>query len=258
MELGETSALVVGGSSGLGLATARALVARRVHVVVLSRDPDRGRAAAEPIGATYCAGDARDAAAVVEAVETAASQGPLRSLVLCAGSGHAERTIGRDGRYESAHDLGAFREVVESNLVATYNCLRLGATAMARGPADSEGQRGSAVLTSSAAAQAGQVGQAAYAAAKAGLAGLLLPVARDLAPVGIRVNAVRPAGFDTAMYGADGVSDALRSRLADSAVFPRRMGRPEEFASVVVELLSNDYLNATTIDLDAGTRTLPR
>jgi NAD(P)-dependent dehydrogenase (short-subunit alcohol dehydrogenase family) len=258
VELHGTSAVVVGGSSGLGLATARALVSRRVHVVLLARDRVRGAASAERIGATYCAGDARDTAAVVDALEAATSRAPVRSLVVCAGSGHAERTIGRDGRYESAHDLDAFREVVETNLVATFNCVRLGATAIARAPADPDGQRGCVVLTSSAAAHAGQVGQAAYAAAKAGLAGLLLPVARDLAPVGIRVNAVRPAGFDTAMYGPAGVSDALRGRLAEGTVFPPRMGRPDEFAGVVLELLTNDYLNATTIDLDAGTRTLPR
>jgi NAD(P)-dependent dehydrogenase (short-subunit alcohol dehydrogenase family) len=258
VELTGTSGLVVGGSSGLGLATARALVSRGVRVVVLSRNEPRGAESAERIGATYCPGDAADAHAVVAALDTATSRAPLRSLVVCAGTGHAERTIGRDGRYESAHDLDAFREVVEANLVGTFNCVRLGATAMARQPADAEGQRGCVVLTSSAAAHAGQVGQAAYAAAKAGLAGLLLPVARDLAPAGIRINAVRPAGFDTGMYGPNGVSDALRGRLADSAIFPSRMGRPEEFAGLVLELLTNDYLNATTIDLDAGTRTLPR
>lgn len=258
MRLAGTSAVVVGGSSGLGLAAAARLGAQGVRLVILSRDPARGREAAGRLGATHQPGDAADPDAVLAAVSDAESMGPFRSLVVCAGAGHAERTIGRDGDHRSAHDLDAFRRALEANLVGPFNCVRLAAGAMSRQVPDDDGLRGSIVLTSSLASRAGQVGQAAYAAAKAGLEGLLLPVARDLAPAGIRINAVRPAGFDTALYGPAGVDDALRNRLADSAVLPRRMGRPAEFAGVVLELLRNDYLNATTIELDAGTRLLPR
>ena len=151
------------------------LVEHGVRVVVMARGEQRGRQAAAQIGATC---DASDPSAVIAAVQAAESSGPFRSLVVCAGAGYAERTIGRDGGYESAHDLDAFRATLDANLVAPFNCLRIAATAMSRQKPDPDGQRGAVVLTSSLAARAGQVGQAAYAAAKAGLIGLLLPVAR--------------------------------------------------------------------------------
>ncbi len=192
------------------------------------------------------------------AVVAAAALAPLRSLVVCAGYGDHQRTIGRDGRYESAYDLDRFRAVVETNLVGAFNCVRLAATVMSRNLADADGQRGAIVLTSSVSAYDGQIGQAAYAASKAALHGLVLPVARDLAPAGIRVNVLVPGAFDTPIYGPDGVGEALRKRLNEAIVFPKRMGHAEEFAAAALMLLTNDYVNASILRIDAGLRTLPR
>jgi NAD(P)-dependent dehydrogenase (short-subunit alcohol dehydrogenase family) len=258
MSLSGTSALVTGGSSGLGLATARALSDRGAAVVVVSRGAEHGRRAAAEVGGRHVAADVCDPAGMAAACDLALSAGPLRSLVLCAGAGHAERTIDRTAGYDGAHDLDAFRRILEVNTVGTFNCIRLGASAMARCPADDHGRRGAIVVTSSLAATGAEVGQAAYAASKAALLGLLRPVARDLAPFGIRINAVKPSGFDTPIFGPAGISDPLREKLAGATIFPRRVGRPEEFARLVVELLGNDYLNATAVDLDAGMTVNPR
>jgi len=258
MRLAGTSALVAGGTSGLGLATAAMLVEKGAHVVVLGRDRGRGEAAAARIGAAFEAGDVVDDAAVVSAIERASAHGPLRALVVCAGVGFARRTIGRDGEYASAHDLDPMRRLLETNVVGTFNCVRLGATAISRTSADEDGQRGAVVLTASAAAKAAQVGQVAYATSKAAVLGMVLPLARDLAPVGIRVNAISPGGFETGIFGPEGPPEELRAAVAGSTIFPRRMGAPNEFATMALELLTNGYLNATNVDLDAGTRILPK
>ncbi len=258
MRLSGSASLVVGGTSGLGEATAARLRAEGCVVVVTGRDVARGTRVADQLGAHFCQADVLDTDALTGAVELAAGLAPLRALVQCAGGGSARRTIGRDGRYDSAHPLEAFRRVVDENLVGTFNVVRLAATAISRTEPDDQGQRGAIVITSSLAARAGQVGQAAYAAAKAGQLGMLQPMARDLAGVGVRVNAVTPGGMDTAIHGQQGASDELREKVGEAAVFPRRMGRPDEFASLAVELLRNDYLNGVAVDLAAGTTQLPR
>lgn len=258
MNLQGTSAVVVGGSSGLGFATAKMLSDRGVEVVVVARDRDRGARAADSIGGTFVSGDVTDSDAIIRAIDRASSLADLRSLVVSAGRGLAKRTIGRDGQYESAHDLESFRELMEVNVLGTFNCVRLAATAMSRSGPDVNGQRGAIVLTSSAAAKAAQVGQVAYATSKAAVLGMILPIARDLAPVGVRINAIVPGGFDTEIFGPSGPPDALRSLVSESTIFPKRMGVAHEFASLALELLTNDYLNATSVDLDAGTRVLPK
>jgi len=257
VELHGTSALVTGGSSGLGLAAARALAECGTHVVLLSRRAEHGEAAAADVGATHVAGDVRVEGDVLTALVAARNNGPLRSVVLCAAIGHAERTVHRAVPGGAPHGIDTFRGGVETNLVGSFNCLRLAAAQMSLDPPDALGRRGSFVLTSSLAARGGQAGQAAYAASKAGLHGLLHPVACDLSPLGMRINLISPGGFDTPMYGPHGVPDDLRQKLSDAATFPHRMGRPEEFASLVLELLTNDYLNGASIDLDAATASLP-
>jgi NAD(P)-dependent dehydrogenase (short-subunit alcohol dehydrogenase family) len=258
VELAHQVALVVGGSSGLGRATAELLRAEDCDVVLVGRDEAKGEEAAEVLGAVFCRADVRDTDALVAALDVAESRGTVRAVVHCAGVGHAARTTGRDDDYDSAHPLEDFRRVVDINLVGTFNVLRLAATAIGRSAPDGNGQRGAIVVASSLAARVGQTGQAAYAASKAGQLGMLQPVARDLSAKGIRVNAICPGGVDTPIYGPDGVSDELRRKIAAAAVFPRRMAYPEEFASLALELLRNDYLNATTVDLAAGTVQLPR
>lgn len=257
MLLEGTSAVVVGASAGLGYATAAGLANRGVRVVITARDADRGHRAADSIGAVFVQGDVTDSVAIIEALDRASEKAPLRSLIVTAGRGHSQRTIGRDGRYESAHELEPMRELLETNVVGTFNCVRLAATAMSCTDPGEDGQRGAIVLTSSAAAKAAQVGQVAYATSKAAVLGMVLPLARDLAPVGVRVNAIVPGGFDTDIFGPSGPSEELRELVSGATVFPRRMGDPAEFASVAIELLTNEYLNATSIDLDAGTRVLP-
>ena len=222
MNVSGTSAFVAGGTSGLGAATARVLAAHGASVVVLARNARRPGPKAQPRIA-FVAGDVSDPAAVSSAIEQAAIRAPLRSLVVCAGFGDHQRTIGRDGCYESACDLDRFRAVVETNLVGAFNCVRLAATVMSRNRADADGQRGAIVLTSSVSAYDGQIGQAAYAASKAALHGLVLPVARDLAPAGIRINVLVPGAFDTPIYGPDGVGEALRERLSEAVVFPKSL-----------------------------------
>lgn len=259
MDLKDAVVVVIGGSSGLGRRTAELLVGRGSRVVLVSRNAAEGNAVAREIGArAHFAADVRDSDALITAFTSSLEIGSLRGIVVCAAIGHAERTVGRDAAYATAHSLDSFRETVDVNLIGSFNCVRLGATAIGQSTPDDEGNRGAILLTSSLAGRSGQVGQAAYAASKAALSGMVIPVARDLAPLGIRVNVIRPGGFDTPMYGKDGVDDRLRAKLGDQAIFPHRMGRASEYASLACELLTNDYMNATTVDLDAGTQILPR
>lgn len=258
MRLEGTSALVVGGTAGLGAAAARRLVAEGCDVVITGRDVEKGQNASVATGAHFQPADVLHSDELIATLEFTASLAPFRVLVHCAGSGAARRTIGRDSTYASAHSLEEFSDAVNTNLVGAFNVMRLGATAMSRSKPDETGQRGSIVVVSSLAARAGQVGQTAYAAAKAGQLGMLRPMARDLAGVGIRINAVAPGGMETEIYGEDGPSAEFRRKVGEAAIYPRRMGTPEEFASLALELLRNDYLNATTVELAAGTADLPR
>jgi NAD(P)-dependent dehydrogenase (short-subunit alcohol dehydrogenase family) len=183
---------------------------------------------------------------------------PLKALVNCAGIGWATRTIGKDGDYASAHDLDQYRRVIEINLIGTFNCIRLAATKMSLNEPDEDGARGAIVNTASVAAEDGQIGQAAYSSSKGGVVGMTLPVARDLAVVGIRVNTILPGLIDTPIYGAGEGSEAFKGKLAQDVLFPKRLGRASEFATLAVELLSNSYMNAESIRIDAGIRMQPK
>lgn len=254
MEIAGTAAIVTGGSSGLGAATARLLRDRGARVVVLDvADPEEPEPDVE-----YRRGDVADETDVVTAVERAAGLAPLRILVNCAGIVRPRRIIGRDGSYDSALPLAEFTRVLSVNLTGTVNCIRLAATAMSRTEPLADGQRGAIVNTSSVSAFDGQVGQVGYAATKAAIAGMTLPLARDLAPAGIRVNTIAPGMIDTPIY--DNVDDpaAYKEQQSGEVLFPRRFGTADEFARLVLELVANDYLNAEVIRLDGGVRLAPR
>jgi NAD(P)-dependent dehydrogenase (short-subunit alcohol dehydrogenase family) len=255
MELGGVAALVTGGASGLGAATARRLHSLGARVAVVDRDADRGQALAGELGegAAFVAADVADEQAMGVAVEQAASLGPLRVAVACAGIGEARRVLERDGR---PHPLASFERVLRVNLVGTFNALRLAAAAMARLDPLEGGQRGVVVATASIAAYEGQIGQVAYSASKAGIVGMTLPAARDLASVGVRVLAVAPGIMDTPLLGQ--LPEDARQALGRGVPFPKRMGTPEEFASLVVHLCENDYLNGEVVRLDGGLRMPPR
>ena len=256
MQLTDTTAIVTGGASGLGDATARELAARgaRVFALDLPSVIDRTVEQVGQIdGVSYLPADVTDADQVAAAVDTAAGAGvPLRVLINCAGIGPSARTLGRQG----PHDLELFRLVVAVNLVGTFNVLRLAAAAISQTQPDSQGQRGVVVNTASIAAFDGQIGQAAYAASKGGVVAMTLPVARDLAGVGIRVCTIAPGIVDTPMLAT--LSDEVRARLEDSVPFPKRLGRPAEFAQLAVSIIEHDYLNGEVIRMDGALRMPPR
>ncbi len=258
MELNGNSAIVTGGASGLGEATVRALAARGARVVVVDMNADKGEAVAKDVGGVFAQADVANVDQVIAAVEAAKEMGPLRALVTAAGIGWATRTIGRDGAYESAHDLEVFRKVLEVNLIGTFNCIRLAATAMSQTEPLADGEKGAIVTVASVAAFDGQIGQASYSASKGGVVGMTLPVARDLAAAGIRVNCIAPGLIDTPIYGQGEASQEFKDKLKRDVLFPKRLGTADEFASMAVELLSNSYMNAETIRVDGGVRMQPK
>jgi NAD(P)-dependent dehydrogenase (short-subunit alcohol dehydrogenase family) len=229
-----------------------------MRVLVLDVDADRGPEIAEDIGGRFTKADVRSEEEVITAVDAACGLGPLRVLVNCAGIGHPSRTIGRDGAYESAHGLDVWERVLSINLTGTFNCVRLAATAMSRTEPDADGQRGAIVNTASIAAFDGQIGQAAYSASKGGIVGLTVPLARDLAVVGIRVNTIAPGLIDTPIYDPMPDAEAFKEKLKRDVLFPPRLGTSREFASMALELITNSYMNAAVIRLDAGARLQPR
>ncbi|EFC84152.1 SDR family NAD(P)-dependent oxidoreductase [Parafrankia sp. EUN1f] len=258
MDLSATSAIVTGGASGLGAATARALAAAGARVLVADRDDARGSAVAKEIDGVFAHVDVTSTEQIVAATELAKTLGPVRSLVNCAGIGWASRTIGRDGSYDSAHSLEAFRKVIEVNTIGTFDCVRIVATAMAATEPLADGERGAIVNTASLAAFDGQIGQAAYSASKGGVVGMTLPIARDLSVAGIRVNTIAPGLIDTPIYGEGPASEQFKDKLRRDVLFPHRLGTADEFASLALELLRNSYLNAEVIRIDAGARLQPK
>lgn len=255
LDISGASALVTGGASGLGAATAVALAERGAKVVVLDLNEDLGNKVAKEIGGAFCKTDVADEGQVQAAVDTAVGLGPLRGLVNCAGLGAAARTVDRSGK---PFELKAFEFVIRVNLIGTFNTLRLAAAAMAKNDPSEDGERGSIINTASVAAFDGQIGQAAYSASKGGVVGMTLPVARDLSSVGIRVNTIAPGLIDTPIYGEGEASEAFKENLGRSVLFPHRLGTSEEFASLAVELLTNSYMNGETVRIDGGIRMPPK
>lgn len=264
MKVQGTVALVTGGASGLGEATARHLHAAGAKVVVFDRDADRATAVADELGAVAVSGDVTDEADTLAAIERACELGPLRVVVAVAGGAMGSvRTVSRDG---APHPLDMFVDTLQLNVVGSFNTLRLAAARMAAqdpldddsedGDGEGEGERGVVVLTSSIAGYEGQIGQIAYGTAKAGLLGMTLIAARDLASSGIRVNAVAPGTMGTRAW--EQAPEGLQETLEAKVPFPRRFGRPEEFAALVEHLVTNRYLNGEVVRLDGAIRFGPR
>jgi NAD(P)-dependent dehydrogenase (short-subunit alcohol dehydrogenase family) len=257
MDVNGTSAVVSGGASGLGEATARMLASAGATVVIADLNEDRGKLVADEIGGVFARTDVADEASVQAAVDAAVATGsPLRVAVSCAGIGWAERTVARDG---SPHDLGHYQKVIAINLVGTFNLMRIGAAAIAKTePADADGQRGVIVNTSSVAGIEGQIGQVAYSATKGGIIGMTVPAARDLSAIGVRVNTICPGIIDTPIYGFHEGAEEFKARLVAPVLFPKRMGRADEFAHLVRALIENDYMNAEVVRFDGGIRFQPK
>jgi NAD(P)-dependent dehydrogenase (short-subunit alcohol dehydrogenase family) len=247
-------ALVAGGASGLGEATARALAAGGASVVIADLNAEKGKALADELGAVFVEADVTDEAAVSAAVERAAGAGEdgLRVSVCCAGIGWAERVAHKGG----PHNLELFSNVVKVNLIGTFNLLRLAAAAMSENEPNEEGERGVCVNTASIAAFDGQIGQIAYAASKGGIVGMTLPAARDMASRGVRVVTIAPGLFDTPLLAA--LPEEARHSLGAGIPFPSRLGRPEEYAQLVEQIVANPMLNGETIRLDGALRMPPK
>ena len=255
MDVKGASALVAGGASGLGEATARRLHADGASVVIADLNPDKGQALAAELGerASFFEADVTDEAAVQAAVDAAAgAEGGLRISVCCAGIGWAERVAGKQG----PHNLEYFSNIVKVNLIGTFNVLRLAATAMGVNDPDGGGERGVCVNTASIAAFDGQIGQVAYSASKGGIVGLTLPAARDMAGRGVRVVTIAPGLFDTPLLAA--LPEDARAALGAGIPFPSRLGLPSEYAELVTQVVANAMLNGETIRLDGALRMPPR
>ena len=251
-----SSSIVTGGASGIGEACARQLAAAGSRVVIADIDEARGEAVASELGGLFVRCDVTSTEDADTTVAAASEMGPLRALVNSAGLGHPGRTITRDNE---PMDLANFEFVIRVNLIGSFNMLSRAAGAMAATePLDDDGQRGAIVNMASVAAFDGQIGQAAYSASKGGIVGMTLPIARDLSVVGIRVNTIAPGLIDTPIYGEGEQSDAFKAHLGQSVLFPKRLGSAEELAFMVMDLLTNPYMNADVIRVDGGIRMPPK
>jgi NAD(P)-dependent dehydrogenase (short-subunit alcohol dehydrogenase family) len=256
MDLNGASVLVTGGASGIGAASARAVAALGGRPVICDLNEELGNAVASEVKGAFAKTDVADADQVQAAIDVALALGPLRGLVNSAGLGAPGRTVDRDG---NPHALDRFEFVIRVNLIGTFNCLRLAAAAMSKqDPVDDQGQRGAVVNMASVAAFDGQIGQAAYSASKGGIVGMTLPIARDLAAIGVRVNTIAPGLIDTPIYGQGEASEKFKAHLGQSVLFPKRLGDGTELASMVIELLTNDYMNAEVVRVDGGIRMPPK
>jgi NAD(P)-dependent dehydrogenase (short-subunit alcohol dehydrogenase family) len=254
-----TVAVVTGGASGLGAATARRLAGRGARVALFDVAEENGTQVAAEIGGVFCRVDVTDEASVDAGFAKArAALGQENVLVNCAGTGNAVKTASRDKETGAPRHfpIAAFARIVDINLVGTFRCIAKSAAGMLTLDAGVDGERGVIVNTASVAAQDGQMGQAAYAASKAGITGMTLPIARDLMAEGIRVNTILPGIFDTPLLAT--APENVRAALAASVPFPKRLGRPEEFAQLAESIIANAYLNGECIRLDGAIRMAPR
>ena len=253
MKIEGSRAIVVGGASGMARATATDFAKRGAKVAIFDLPKSKGSDVAAEIGATFYPLDITDEKGVAEAMEKAVAQlGGLDVAVNVAGSGWAQRTLTKEG----PHPLDLFRKVIEINLVATFNLVRLQAHAMSKNQPNEEGERGVIINTASIAAFEGQIGQVAYSASKAGVAGMTLVIARDLGTLGIRCMTIAPSLFDTGLVA--GLPSDQKNELVVDAAFPRRMGKPDEYARLARAIVENPMLNGSTIRLDAGQRFKPK
>jgi len=252
MDLQGIAALVTGGGSGLGAATAEALAGAGARVAIMDRNGEAARGVATRIGGVACPGDVTQEADVAAALDAAQGLGMLRLAVSCAGIGTARRLVGRDG----PHPLDHFTRVVAVNLTGTFNVMRLAAARMSTVEPDEEGERGLVLNTASVAAYEGQIGQVAYSASKGGIVAMTLPAARELARFGIRVNTIAPGLIETPLMAE--LPEEAREALGKLPLFPRRLGRASEFADLVLAIARNRLLNGETIRLDGALRLSPQ
>ena len=252
MEISGKVFIVTGGASGLGEGTARMLAANGGKVVIADMQVDKGEAVAREIGGAFVKCDVSQEADGQAVVAKAVSMGKLMGLVNCAGIAPAERTVGKDG----AHPLATFSKVIQVNLIGSFNMIRLAADAMAKNEPEATGERGALISTASVAAYDGQIGQSAYSASKGGIVAMTLPIARELAQFGIRVLTIAPGLFLTPLLG--GLPQEAQDSLSAAIPFPRRLGQPEEFASLALHMIDNPYLNGEVVRLDAALRMAPR
>jgi NAD(P)-dependent dehydrogenase (short-subunit alcohol dehydrogenase family) len=255
MQISNATAVITGGASGLGRATAERLLAGGGRVVLLDLARSAGADVAKELGerALFAPADVTSAEDVAAGLEAAVARfGALHVLVNCAGIGAADKTFGKRG----AADLAGFARVIQVNLIGTFNCIRLAAAHMAKNAPNAEGERGVIVNTASVAAFDGQIGQAAYSASKGGIVGMTLPIARDLAELGIRVCTIAPGLFDTPLLA--GLPEPARVSLGKQVPFPPRLGRPAEYGALAAHIVENAMLNGETIRLDGAIRMQPR
>ena len=253
MDVQNAVAIVTGGASGLGLASARKLAAAGAKVVIVDLPGSPGAAVAAELGGIFAPADVTDGPSMQAAVDAAVGLGPLRAVVHCAGIGKAVRLVEKDG---SPGSLADYEMVIRVNLTGSFNVLRLAAAAMARNEPTDAGERGVVVMTASVAAYEGQIGQIPYASSKAGVAGMTIVAARDLASKLIRVCTIAPGIMDTPMLAR--LPDPIRESLGASVPNPARLGMPEEYASLAMHIISNAYLNGETIRIDGALRMAPR
>jgi NAD(P)-dependent dehydrogenase (short-subunit alcohol dehydrogenase family) len=250
MDVSGKAAMITGGASGLGAATARALAEAGAKVTIVDLNEDLGRQTAETHGGIFVKADVSDEAQILEALAQGnAAHGPVRILVNCAGIAATIKTTGRHG----AHPLDVYERVLKVNLVGTFNCIRLASTEMAAQEPFDQGERGVIVNTASIAAYDGQIGQAAYSASKGGVIGMTLPIARDLAKIGVRICTIAPGIFDTPLLQAT-LTPEIKEALETSVPFPPRLGDPANFARLALQICENPMMNGETIRIDGALR----